>query len=276
ELFEAVLAGADVAVITAVTLRLHAIESVTAGALFWPVESAREVFRAWADWTLGAPDSVTSVVRVLRFPDAPEVPPMFAGRAFAIIEAAVQEDPDEAARLLEPLRSLAPQIDTFKVTEAPALAALHMDPPMPVRALGRSALLRSLPEHVLDDLAAALAGPAALLTSVELRQLGGVLDEADGSATAGCRALLYAVAVAPPTTFDAPPSAAAIAAATAAFDAVTAAVEPVRSERAFAGFTEASGDPAALFGSELDRLRSAKLRWDPSDLIHANHPVLVR
>ena len=274
ELFEAVLSGAGVAVITAVTLQLHPIVSVTAGALFWPVESAREVFRAWADWTHDTPDSVTSTVRVLRFPDAPEVPPMFAGRAFAIVEAAVQEDPDRAAQLLEPLRRLAPQIDTFKVTEVPALAALHMDPPMPVRALGRSALLRTLPEAVLDDLAAALIGPAAVLTSVELRQLGGALDGPGGSATSGCRALLYAVAVAPPATLDAPPNAAAISAAQAAFAAVAAAVEPVRSTRSFAGFTEASGDPAELFGPELDRLRSAKLRWDPSDLIHVNHPVL--
>lgn len=275
ELFDAVLSGAGVAVVTAVTLELHPIAAVTAGALFWPVESARDVFRAWADWTRDTPQSVTSVVRVLRFPEAPEIPPMFAGRAFAIVEAAVQEDPDEAARLLEPLRSLTPRIDTFKVTEVPALAALHMDQPMSVRAIGRSALLRTLPEEVLDDLAAALGGPASVLTSVELRQLGGALDGEQGSAAAGCRALLHAVAVAAPSTLDAPPNPAAIAAAKAAFDAVAAAVEPVRSGRSFAGFVEAGGEPAELFGPALDRLRAAKRRWDPADLIHANHPVLA-
>ncbi|MFF0488039.1 FAD-binding protein [Nocardia sp. NPDC004068] len=266
ELFDMVLSGADIAVVTAVTLRLHVFDDLFAGALFWPATSAREVFRAWNAWTATTPETVTSVARVLRFPETPDVPPQFAGRAFTVIEAVIQASAAEANTLLTPLRELSPHTDTFAPATPPALAALHMDPPTPVPALGHSALLRDLPAEVLDALAAAVTtGPATTLTSLELRQLGGALDRFAGP-TSGSKALLFAVAVTPHPV--------ARPAATIAFDALTTAVAPAHSNRASASFTETPTDPAPLFGPDLNRLRSAKRQWDPTNLIHANHSVL--
>lgn len=266
DLFDSVLAGADIAVITALTLRLHAIGDVVAGALFWPVESTRDIFHAWTAWTATAPETMTSVARVLRFPDTPEVPPMFAGRTFAIIEAVVQTDAATAHDLLAPLRELSPLIDTFDVVAPSALAGLHMDPPTPVPALGCSALLRTLPADVVDAVVTAVTdGPADTLTSVELRHLGGALDRTEGSSPFGSAALLFAVAVVP--------TPAAAEAATTGFRALTAAVAPVRFDRDISSFTESATAPERLFGADLPRLVAAKDRWDPADVIHANHSV---
>ncbi|MFF0455048.1 FAD-binding protein [Nocardia africana] len=266
DLFDSVLAGGDIAVITALTLRLHAIGDVVAGALFWPVESTRDIVHAWTRWTATVPETVTSVARVLRFPDAPDVPPMFAGRTFAIIEAVVQADAATAHDLLAPLRELSPLVDTFDVVAPSTLAGLHMDPPVPVPALGCGALLRTLTADVVDAIVTAVTdGPADTLTSIELRHLGGALDRTDASPTLGSAALLFAVAMVP--------TPAATDAAAAGFRALTAAVATIRSDRDIRSFTESATAPERLFGSDLPRLVAAKDRWDAADVIHANHSV---
>lgn len=268
DLFRALLAGADVAVITAVDLRLYPISEVVAGALFWPVESAREVFHAWAGWAVRLPETVTSAVRVLRFPAAPEVPPHFSGRAFAIVEAVVQAEREQADALLAPLRRLRPIVDTIGAQAPQALGALHMDPPQPAPALGTTAVLSALPPATIDALLdVVLHGPAQQLVSVELRQLGGALDRAASAAVAGARALLYGVSITP--------SPEALAIAQAGLAALHDAVAPVRAPRVPSSFAEVPQDAATLFGEEAAALRAVKRRWDAEDRIHANHSVLT-
>lgn len=265
-LFDLLLDGADIAVIAGATLQLHPIDTVFAGALFWPAESAGEIFRAWTAWTAEVPETVTSLVRVLRIPDMPGVPEVFAGRSFAVVEAAMELAQEQADAVLAPLRNLNPQIDTFAITPVPALAALHMDPPDPMPSLSCSALLAELPEDAVDALVdAATRGPGAMLTSVELRQLGGALDRGRRNAVAGCRALLYAVAITPVPE--------AVAAAQAACAAVSEAVRSVRSPMEVRTFTETRIAPERLFDDD-SALAAAKREWDPGDLVHAAHSVL--
>jgi hypothetical protein len=178
----------------------------------------------------------------------------------------VQADAATAHDLLAPLRELSPLVDTFDVVAPSTLAGLHMDPPVPVPALGCSALLRTLTADVVDTIVAAVTdGPADSLTSVELRHLGGALDRTEASPTIGSAALLFAVAVAP--------TPAAAEAATTGFQALTDAVAAVRSDRDITSFTESATPPERLFGRDLPGLVAAKDRWDPADVIHANHPV---
>ena len=97
---------APAGVITALELALHPAEDLYAGALFFSPERAAEVLHAWREWTATAPAQVTSVARMMRFPDRHDVPELVRGRAFTIIEAAhLGTDP---AELLAPLRALRP------------------------------------------------------------------------------------------------------------------------------------------------------------------------
>ena len=63
----------------------------------------------------------------MRLPPLPEVLNRCAV-AFAMVEAAYLGDERTGAELIQPLRDLGPQIDTFATIPAPALARLHMDP----------------------------------------------------------------------------------------------------------------------------------------------------
>ncbi|WP_194860812.1 FAD-binding oxidoreductase, partial [Dietzia sp. SYD-A1] len=273
DLFRAVLRGADLAVILSLDIRLHPTPELTAGALFWPAESAREIFRLWAHWTEHLPEEVTSVVRLLRIPDAPGVPPFLAGRDFTVVELVAQLPGPEVDALVAPLREASPEIDTISAASPDTLGGLHMDPPEPMPAVSASALMHSLTPESLDDLTGTLGSDLARgLTSVELRDLRGALGRGEETAVSRARALMVAVAVAPPP--GAGGGADPLEAGRAGLDAVVHALEPVTVPSQLRSMAETRVDPRRLWGEGLTELRELKHRWDPSDRIHANHSVL--
>jgi hypothetical protein len=75
-------------VVTALELALYPADDLYAGALFFSLDRAGEVMNAWNEWTAAAPPEITSVARVMRFPENGHVPELVRGRAFAIVEAA--------------------------------------------------------------------------------------------------------------------------------------------------------------------------------------------
>ena len=106
-----------------------------------------EVLHAWHEWTADAPDEVTSVGRVLQFPDArARSPRSCAASRSRSIEAVYLGDEADGRELLAPLRELGPQMDTFAIVPPAGLAELHMDPVDPVpydgHALAASASCR--------------------------------------------------------------------------------------------------------------------------------------
>src|SRR5215470_7139904 len=133
--------GGSVGVVTALQMRLYPVRDLYAGALFFPIQRSAEVLHAWRAWTGTVPDEVTSLGRILRFPQLPEVPEPMRGRAFALVEAAYLGDEGTGAQLTEPLRQLGPELDTFATIRAPALQQLHMDPDQPVPGQGDGAFL---------------------------------------------------------------------------------------------------------------------------------------
>jgi len=93
-----------------------------------------------------------------------------------MVEAAYLGDAGTGAELIEPLRRLGPQLDTFAVIPPSALGQLHIDPDEPVPSVGDGAFLADFPAAAIDALVA-VAGPDAdtQLGSVGVRHLGGAL-----------------------------------------------------------------------------------------------------
>ena len=115
-----------------------------------------------------------------------ELPEPIRGRSIVMIDGAVQGDP----AVLEPLRALGPEIDTFAMVPAPALVRLHQDPEEPMPYVGDTALIDELPAG--GDRGAARRSPARAPARrwpcVELRQLGGALRPRDARPRRGRRA----------------------------------------------------------------------------------------
>jgi FAD/FMN-containing dehydrogenase len=260
ELFWALRGGTVPVIVTALEVRLHRVGPLLAGTLLWPIERTLEVVRAWAAWTATLPEAVTSLVRVLRYPDLPQLPEPVRGRSFVAVESAIQADAARAQEILAPLRLLGPLTDGVRPCGA-------VDP---VPALGQGLLLDQLTASALDAfVAAALAPPSAALLSIELRHLGGALEPGRGVggavADVAGQGLVHAVGFAP-----VPPT---VGAVSAALDALLATLAPFASSRMVRNLAERPAPPEAIFGPATERLRALAEARDPDGVIRGGHPV---
>jgi FAD/FMN-containing dehydrogenase len=261
--------GGNFGVVTAIEFELFPLETVFAGALFFPIERAGEVMHAWHEFTETAPDEVTSVGRILQFPPVPEVPEPMRGKSFALFEAAFLTDEAEAERLLEPLRALGPAMDTFASVPPAGIAELHMDPRDPVPAESTHAMLDGLDAEAIDRfVAAAGAESGSTLVSVEIRHAGGALSRpapgAGAVATLPGEYAFFAVGIAVPEL---------VAKTKADLDQVGAAMRPYDAGR-YLNFVEEASDAAGFFPPAVTaRLEAARDTYDPERLMQANHEI---
>jgi FAD/FMN-containing dehydrogenase len=271
DLLWAARGGGGVGVVTALEMQLYPVRELYAGGLFFPVQRTAEVLYAWGDWTATAPDDVTSIAHLLRLPQLPELPEVLRGRAFAIVEAAYLGDADSGAELIEPLRRLGPELDTFAMIPASALGQVNLDPAEPVAAQGEGALLADFPAAAIDALVA-VAGPDAETppTSVEVRHLGGALARPapGGGAQPSIDAsyLFFAVGATPTPDLAGP--------VRAHVRAVKDALAPWHARYDYYDFEETPALAAAVLPpASFRRLREIKAAYDPDEVFIAAHPV---
>ena len=150
---------------------------VYAGVLWFPVDRAAEVLKAWRAWTDDLPDEMTSVGRILQFPPIPEIPEPIRGQSFVVVEAIWSGAPAEGARQLEPLRALGPVMDTVMTIPVGELSRLHMDPEGPAPGSGDGGMLDDVDGHLIDLFVEQVVGSPIL--SAELRHLGGAVARRD-------------------------------------------------------------------------------------------------
>jgi FAD/FMN-containing dehydrogenase len=271
DLFWALRGGnGNFGVVTAIEFDVYPVESLYAGAMFFPFERASEVLHRWTELLPTLPDEMMTWAKLLQFPDAPEVPEPFRGAAFTIIFGAFLGDEAEGRALLGPVRDLGPDIDTFAVVPPAALGDLAMDPTDPLPIVTATALLSDLPSGGVDDLVSA-AGPGSgsPLAMVELRHMGGAL--ARRAPGAGARATLPGELVVLALGVAADEE--STATANAYLEAVEQAVLPYRTGD-YPNFVDEQVDTSAFFDADTwARLRAVKALYDPSDLFKGNHHI---
>jgi hypothetical protein len=269
ELFWAIRGGGgNVAAVTAIELELFPIAEIYAGALFWPIERAAEILKAWREWTETVPDECESLGRMLQLPDVPFLPEQVRGRSFVLVEAAFIGTASDGAALLRPLRDLEPEMDTVAVMPTSELSVVNMDPEDPLPYAGEGALLTDLPLKAIDQMVEAFVGSPLL--HVEVRHLGGaaairspdhgVLDSIDQPFLA--------------FTFGLTPDVDASAAVDHHVKLVLGTLGPWDSGRRYLNFAESHMDPRSIFPEAgYERFQRAKARYDPTDMFLANHAI---
>jgi FAD/FMN-containing dehydrogenase len=263
--------GGSFGIVTAMEIALHPVPDLYAGAMFWPIERSSEVLHAWREWTQTAPDAVTSSARILRLPPLPDIPEFLRGREFVTIDAAVLGTRAYGAEVVQALRDLGPEIDTFDVVEPVALSRLHGDPEHPVPGMAEHRLLAELPPAAIDAFVAA-AGPdsGSTLLAAEIRHLGGAL----GVATPGHGAIAkldgaymaFGVGIA-----GSPQMITALESSLSIFKAALASWD---AGRGYLNFQESEAD-SRLFYDEVTHRRLARLKAhvDPRNMFRSNHPI---
>jgi FAD/FMN-containing dehydrogenase len=263
--------GGSFGVVTAMEIALYPVPELYAGAMFWDWQHAPEVLDAWREWTLTVPDEVTSSARIMQFPPIPEVPEFLRGRSLVTIDAAIIGDRAFGAEIVQPLRDLAPEIDTFEMVPPVALSRLHGDPEEPMPALAEHRLLADLPAEAVDAFVA-VAGPDSdsTLMMAEIRHLGGALGEirpghgALASLEAGYLLFGGGLAATPEMVEGLEAELPRFKAAMAAWDA----------GRGYLNFEERAVDSRSFYDEVTHRhLTRIKTQVDPGDIFVSNHPI---
>jgi hypothetical protein len=262
--------GGSFGVVTALELELFPVPELYAGVLYWPQERAGEVLKAWSEWTADVPEEMTSLGRLLNVPPLDIVPEPLRGRSFVVVEAAWLGDEASGAEQLATLRGLDPEMDTFAMIPPTGLAALHMDPPEPVPGVGDGMLLGDFPAEAIDAVVD-VGGPGtdSPLLSIEVRHLGGAAARPDPGqgALAALQApyLMFAVGM--------PPDPETMQAILQRLDQVQGALAPWGAGL-FLNFAERPHNTARMFSDKAyGRLREVKSKYDPDNLIQANHEI---
>jgi FAD/FMN-containing dehydrogenase len=269
DLFWAIRGGSgNFGAVTALELALYPVSELYAGCLFWPIERAAAILKAWVDWTESAPDECHSIGRMLQLPDAPFLPPHLNARSFVLVEAAHVGSKEEGEALLAPLRALEPEFDTFEMLPSASLSLVNMDPDFPLPYAGDGTLLSSFTGDTVDRLVESFVGSPLL--HAEIRHLGGAA--ASGSPDYGALDrveqpfLFFAFGLA----FDGDMH----AAVEEHVERVFGAIEPWNSGKRYLNFTEVRADSRTMFPDEsYERLLAVKAAYDPDGRFAANHSI---
>ncbi len=182
--------GGGLGVVTSFTYRLHPVgPEVLAGPVIWALEDAREVLRAYREFVVAAPPEVSTIVTLRRAPRSPFLPGDLYRRPVCIVGMLALADPDQAERLLAPMRTFGrPLFDLVKRRRYTDLQSM-IDATVPHgwHYYWKSAGLRHLADAVIDTMVDHAGRAHSPWSYTTMFHLGGTIEEVDLDATAYSR-----------------------------------------------------------------------------------------
>ncbi|WP_336086812.1 FAD-binding oxidoreductase [Nocardia sp. SSK8] len=206
-LFGAVLGtGGNFGVVTGVELDLVPVTEIYGGQLIFATDLVDTALETWRRWTATLPDTLTSTVAVLTYPDIPALPEPVRGKHLASIRIAFHGTAEDGERLVAPLRAIGDRLrDDLRDMPYTESHTIHSDPDFPHAYAATNALLAELSPAGLAALRALTAPGGPVDAVVDIRHLGGALRHGGGAIDH--RAAAYLVRVITGADGDAEPAA---------------------------------------------------------------------
>jgi FAD/FMN-containing dehydrogenase len=259
--------GGNFGVVTSFEFQLHRVgPTVLAGLLVWPRPMARDVLRAFREFTQSAPENASAYAGLGTSPDGL---PIVVGIAFA------HGPLDQAQATLRPLRAFGPPVADM-IQPMPYTAAQQMldalNPPGN-RVYWKSTILRSIDDDVLDALIAGTESTPSPLSAALIEFYGGAINRVGVSDTAyPLRDATYALNAIAAWT-DPAQDDVNIRWARDLWDAM----QPFSPGSVYVNFLGV-GDPGddrvrAAYGPNYTRLAKIKATYDPDNLFRLNHNI---
>lgn len=185
-------AGSGLGVVVEMTVSLMPVTDVYAGNLFYPIEAAREIFDRYLEWTMEAPEELTSAFNITAFPPLDIVPEPLRGKTFVIVRGCYAGAPGDMTgpRMLDQWRTWrSPLMDTWGTIPFARSAEIAMDPVDPVPAASSGRWLTVLDDRVLDAMLDAVIGGdvASPMLFAETRHGGGATHRENPGVCFGVR-----------------------------------------------------------------------------------------
>ena len=187
------------------TFDVFPVDKPFAGYQLWPADQLSAVITAWQNAIRTDDTAVATSLAVLHTQDAPPIPEPLRNSVVVHLAAAAPFGSESAASFRTAMAEAPrPVVDTWGPANADVLAAIHLDPPPGIPALGTGRWLDGTTLSAAHDiLGAAVASETVLMT--ELRNVGSQPPRRDGALTkAPAPFLLHAVGAAPVPSMRAP------------------------------------------------------------------------
>jgi FAD/FMN-containing dehydrogenase len=259
--------GGNFGVVTAFTYRMHRMATVVGGLIAHPIEAAGDLLRFYRDAVAGSSDDLTVFAGLVHAPDG-------SGTKLAAFVVFHAGDAEAAERELAPFKAWgSPLVVDVGPMPYPVMNTL-LDAGFPDGALNYwlSSFTRGLPDELLDVAVERFAGVPSTMTSILFEHFHGAVTRVDPNETAVPHREVGFNLLIPGVWTDAVHTDANIAWSRDTF----AAMKPhFGSGRWLNYLGDDQGDDAihAAYGSNYDRLREVKRRYDPDNLFHLNHNV---
>jgi FAD/FMN-containing dehydrogenase len=266
--------GGNFGVLTNLEYRLHPVEMIYGGPMFFEVEAARDVLSLYREFIADAPEQFGGFFGWQMAPPLPFIPGDRHGDTFCMIVSCWTGPMDEAEGVLKPFRDVAPVV------------AEHVGPaPFPAMNSAFDALLPAGLQHYWKaNYAAEITDEAidvhleygplvpTMQSTVHLYPINGACHRVESDATAfGHRDASFAPVIA--GMWENPED---NEANTAWVRDYAAALAPHSEEGGYINFMAADdqGRAAANYGANYDRLVEVKTKYDPGNLFHMNQNIV--
>jgi FAD/FMN-containing dehydrogenase len=180
--------GGNFGIVTSFTFRLHPLgPTVGFAGVFYPVESAPEVWRGFRDWAARAPNEVSAFCGCTTLPASEHTPPEIHNTPFVVIGAVYSGDVDEGMAVLQPLRELGtPLTDISGPIPFTAVQAAFDEffARGTLRSYWKSTNLDELTDEALDIIVSRAQNRPSPRVFVITFLMGGVINDVDPEATA--------------------------------------------------------------------------------------------
>ncbi|MFJ8748540.1 FAD-binding oxidoreductase [Streptomyces sp. NPDC102441] len=168
--------GHRLGVVTELEIGLVAVDRLYGGALAFDGDVAPAVLRRYLEWTRSVPETCTSSVAALLYPDMPQLPEPLRGRYVVSVRVAYTGPASDGEALVAPLRAVGPALsDSLREMPYTESHTIHSDPPFPHAYYGEGLMLRDLDSGAAGRVLELTGPKAPTMTVVQLNHLGGAL-----------------------------------------------------------------------------------------------------
>ncbi len=266
--------GGNFGVVTEFEFRVHPVgPEVFGGFLIYPFEAAEKGLKVYREFSLSCPDEVGCYAMFGRIPPAPEIPERYHGKVGFFIAVAFFGPEEDAESVIAPLRSFAsPILDAVQRTPYAVLQQLFDEAQKPGnRWYGKSGFWHEIPDDAIRELLRGVEDMAGELTLVFFESMGGAVSRVSIDATAfPHRSAPFNFGITCGWA-DQTEDEANIQWTRNLHESLSRYEEGIYMNYADADET---GKTTDTFGSNLDRLREVKTKWDPYNLFKVNVNVL--
>jgi len=266
--------GGNFGVVTSFTYRLHKVTEVYGGLLGYTLDRAVEVLQAYRELSADAPDRLALYAGLVTAPPAPLVPEHLRGQRVVGLVPVYFGPAEEAARVLAPLRAVAPPIlnlvQPMSYQEVQQLTD-GLNPPA-MHHYYTAEWLHSLDDETIEALVAAASGAPSPRSVVIIKLMGGAAGRVPADATPfWYRDAAYNLDIHAQWAPSSPPEPQIAWARN-----TRQAAQRASAGGGYVNFIAADQGPGRLraaYGGNYPRLARIKAAYDPDNFFHINNNI---